>query len=62
MERDLPGGRAENELEIVAYERRRKFAIRTTSGPTPFLYRYTFWAENGGTIVQLDAEVVLPRL
>jgi uncharacterized protein YndB with AHSA1/START domain len=40
MERKLPSGRAVNELEVVASQPPRKFAIRTTSGPTPFLYRY----------------------
>jgi uncharacterized protein YndB with AHSA1/START domain len=60
IERRLPTGRAVNELEIVARERPRAFAIRATSGPTPFLYRYRFSAENGGTVVQLDAAVELP--
>jgi uncharacterized membrane protein len=60
MERELPTGRAVNELEVVASERPRKFAIRTTAGPTPFLYRYQFAAENGETVVKLDAEVELP--
>ena len=60
MERTLPSGRAVNELEVVASEPPRTFAIRTTAGPTPFLYRYQFSAENGETIVKLDAEVELP--
>lgn len=60
MERQLPTGRAVNRLEVVASERPRKFAIRTTSGPTPFLYRYRFAADEGGTVVRLDAEVELP--
>ena len=59
MERDLPSGRAENGLEIVARERPREFAIRTTSGPTPFVYRYRFSPDDGATIVRLDAEVDL---
>jgi uncharacterized protein YndB with AHSA1/START domain len=41
MERELPTGRAINELEVVASEPPRHFAIRTTAGPTPFLYRYS---------------------
>jgi uncharacterized protein YndB with AHSA1/START domain len=61
MERDLPSGRTENGLEIVAKERPREFGIRTTSGPTPFFYLYSFSPTNGGTIVKLDAEVELPR-
>jgi hypothetical protein len=36
-----------------------EFAIRTTAGPTPFLYRYRFGVENGETIVRLDAQVEL---
>ena len=60
MERQLPSGRATNELEIVARDRPREFAIRTTSGPTPFLYRYRFDGENATTVVELDAQVELP--
>jgi uncharacterized protein YndB with AHSA1/START domain len=60
MERELPTGRAVNELEVVASEASREFAIRTTAGPTPFLYRYQFSAENGETVMKLDAEVELP--
>jgi uncharacterized protein YndB with AHSA1/START domain len=59
MERELPTGRARNELEIVARERPTEFAIRTTSGPTPFVYRYRFSSENGATAVVLDARVEL---
>jgi uncharacterized protein YndB with AHSA1/START domain len=59
MERALPSGRAVNELEVVASEPPREFAIRTTAGPTPFLYRYQFSAENSETVVKLDAEVEL---
>jgi uncharacterized protein YndB with AHSA1/START domain len=69
MERRLPSGRAVNELTIVALDRPTKFAIRTTSGPTPFTYAYRFSAENGETVVRLEAEVelkgvasLLPRL
>ena len=59
MERRLPTGRAVNEMEILALERPREFAIRTTSGPTPFLYRYQFLSEGRDTLVKLDAEVEL---
>jgi len=62
MTRQLPSGQAENELEITAYERSREFAIRTLSGPTPFVYRYTFSSSDGGTLLQLDAEVELPGI
>jgi uncharacterized membrane protein len=60
MERRLPAGRAVNELEIVAREPPGEFAIRTTAGPTPFLYRYRLAAQDGRTVVHLDAEVELP--
>jgi uncharacterized protein YndB with AHSA1/START domain len=60
VERALPTGRAVNELEVVASEPPRTFAIRTTAGPTPFLYRYVFSTENGETVMKLDAEVELP--
>ena len=60
MTRQLPGGQAENELEITVHERPREFAIRTLSGPTPFVYRYAFSPSDGGTLLELDAEVELP--
>ena len=60
MERELPTGRAINELEVVASERPSDFTIRATAGPTPFLYRYRFAADNDETIMQLDAEIELP--
>ena len=60
MERELPTGRAVNELEVVASERPTDFAIRATAGPTPFIYRYRFAADNDETVMQLDAEIELP--
>ena len=60
MERELPTGRAINELEVLASKRPREFVIRSTAGPTPFLYRYRFAAENDQTVMQLDAEIELP--
>ncbi len=62
MERDLPSGRAENGLEILARTRPTEFALKTTSGPTPFTYRYRFVAADGATEVQLAAEVELGGL
>jgi uncharacterized protein YndB with AHSA1/START domain len=59
MERELPTGHAVNELEVVAREWPSEFAIRTTAGPTPFLYRYGFSTENKETVVQLNAEIDL---
>ncbi len=59
MERDLPNGRAENELEILTRSAPTEFDLRTTSGPTPFTYRYRFTSEDGVTEVRLAAEVEL---
>jgi uncharacterized protein YndB with AHSA1/START domain len=62
MERELPGGRVENELTIDSWKHPREFTIRTTSGPTPFTYRYLFSEEGGGTLIELAAEVELPGI
>jgi carbon monoxide dehydrogenase subunit G len=62
MERELPGGRAENELEVVEVNRPTLFVIRTTSGPTPFHYRYVLEDDGDGTLLQLAAEVELGGL
>ncbi len=62
MERDLPTGPARNDLEIVTLEPPAEFALRTTSGPTPFLYRYRFTEDGDGTRLELDAEIRLPRI
>jgi ligand-binding SRPBCC domain-containing protein len=59
MERELPRGRVQNELEMFARELPSQFGIRTTSGPTPFRYRYTFSTADGQTVVHLDAVVEL---
>jgi uncharacterized protein YndB with AHSA1/START domain len=59
MERELPGGRAENGIEVVDRERPGSFTIRTTSGPTPFVYRYRFDFDGGATQLELIAEVEL---
>lgn len=59
MERELPTGPAVNTLEIVARERPTEFAIRATSGPTPFHYRFRFAPQGGATAIHLDAEAEL---
>jgi uncharacterized protein YndB with AHSA1/START domain len=61
MVRELPTGRAANKLEVLAIDSPTEFVIRASEGPTPFLYRYRFSAENGETLVHLGAEVELPR-
>jgi hypothetical protein len=60
MERELPSGHVQNELEVFSRECPREFGIRTTSGPTPFVYRYQFTASGADTVVHLDARVELP--
>jgi uncharacterized protein YndB with AHSA1/START domain len=60
MQRVLPAGRVENELEVFSREHPAEFSIRTTSGPTPFVYRYRFARDGAGTVVHLDASVELP--
>jgi carbon monoxide dehydrogenase subunit G len=59
MRRTLPTGPADNELEIVESEAPTRFAIRTLSGPTPFVYRYRLVPDDGATVVELDATVEL---
>jgi uncharacterized protein YndB with AHSA1/START domain len=62
MERTLPSGRAVNRLEIVAHEPPTAFAIRTTSGPTPFLYRFRFAPDDRATVVRLQGEAELGQV
>ena len=59
MERVLPGGPVRNGLEVFARERPTDFGIRTTSGPTPFSYRYRLCTQDAETVVRLDATVAL---
>lgn len=61
MERELPGGRAENDLEIIELTPPDAFTIRTTAGPTPFQYRYRFFPAGTATLIELDATVELAR-
>jgi hypothetical protein len=60
MRRELPTGQVENDLEVLVRERPSEFVIRTTSGPTPFLYHYGFASDGAGTVVHLQASVELP--
>jgi uncharacterized protein YndB with AHSA1/START domain len=62
MHRRLPTGPAVNDLEIVELDPPAAFTIRTTSGPTPFVYRYRFEPDGAGTLLTLDAEVELGGL
>jgi uncharacterized protein YndB with AHSA1/START domain len=62
MRRELPTGPAQNTLEILELTSPTAFAIRTTSGPTPFVYRYRFIADGLATVLELDATVELAGL
>jgi hypothetical protein len=53
MERSLPRGRARITLEVTVSQPPTEFAIRTTSGPTPFSYRFS--PEGAETLVDLGA-------
>jgi uncharacterized protein YndB with AHSA1/START domain len=57
MQRDLPTGRVENTLEVIEYEENRRVTLKTTSGPTPFVYRYLLEPTDGGTHLSLHADV-----
>lgn len=60
MHRRLPSGPAVNELEVIERHPPTAFAVRTTSGPTPFAYRYALEPTDGGTLVTLQAEADVP--
>ena len=62
MTRRLATGRATNELLVAAVDAPVRFAIETTSGPTPFRYEYRFSEEHGTTTVALDARADLRHL
>jgi uncharacterized protein YndB with AHSA1/START domain len=51
--RSLPGGLAENEVEITDYEPPRRVTLTSVSGPTPFRYRYTLEPVAGGGATEL---------
>jgi uncharacterized protein YndB with AHSA1/START domain len=56
MIRQLPNGRVENIYEVVEYEENKKLSIKIISGPTPFLYRYSFKPKGQATELSLEAE------
>jgi uncharacterized protein YndB with AHSA1/START domain len=57
MRRRLPTGPATNELEVVSSRAPDELTIRTTSGPTPFEYRYEFATTAAGTLIRLHGDV-----
>jgi hypothetical protein len=62
MVRELPGGRAENGLEVLALRRPAEFDIRTTLGPTPVPLPVPLHRRGDSTLVEFAAEVELGGL
>src|SRR3954452_11915924 len=59
MQRNLPGARAANRLEVFAPARPRELVFHTTSGPTPFGYRIRFTPIGQATLMELDLSASL---
>jgi uncharacterized protein YndB with AHSA1/START domain len=59
MTRHLPTGRATNGLRVMTFEPPSRFAIETTSGPTPFHYEFRFSENEDATSVELHARADL---
>jgi hypothetical protein len=57
MIRNLPNGRSENILEISKFQPNEELTIRTETGPTPFVYHYSFQPEKDSTRVSLKTEI-----
>lgn len=62
MRRDLPGGPAENVLEVVRASEPAEVVVRASEGPTPFTYTYVLDADGTATDVRLEADVELGGL
>ena len=57
MTRQLPNGRSDNTIEVSNYKPSSKLTIRTTTGPTPFVYHYSFEPKKETTEVSLRTEI-----
>lgn len=55
--RNLPGGRADNLVEVVELEPDAVVTLASVDGPTPFRYRYTLSPTPGGTHLRLEGDV-----
>ena len=55
--RTLPGGPVVNEVAVTEYVRDQLFTIESTSGPTPFRYRYTLEPAGERTRLQLEGRI-----
>jgi uncharacterized protein YndB with AHSA1/START domain len=55
--RSLPGGRAENIVDVTESTTRRAVTFESREGPTPFVYRYAVDPDGEGSLLTLDAEI-----
>jgi hypothetical protein len=62
MIRKLPGGEAENVLEVVELIPNLEFTIKTVSGPTPLQYRYLFETITHGTRITQECQSLSDHL
>jgi hypothetical protein len=62
MVRKLPGGEAENILEVVELVPNHEFTIKTISGPTPLLYGYLFETTSHGTRITQECQSLSDHL
>lgn len=57
--RHFMGRTATLELEVTAFERDRRFDVRTTNAPVRFEIRHSFEAAGGGTVLRAHGEAKL---
>jgi uncharacterized protein YndB with AHSA1/START domain len=57
MVRSLPGGLADNDVEVTSCHADQEVTFTSMSGPTPFQYRYRFEPTPNGTRLTLDGEI-----
>jgi hypothetical protein len=62
MIRELPRGEVENILEVVEFVPNHEIVLKTTSGPTPFLYSYLFESISSGTKITLESQSLSEHL
>jgi uncharacterized protein YndB with AHSA1/START domain len=55
--RSLPGGRADNIVEVTESTRNLTVTFESCEGPTPFRYRYAIEPAGAGSILTLDATI-----
>jgi hypothetical protein len=55
--RQLPSGRAVNEVEITEFVQTSIVTLQSRSGPTPFTYRYVLQPKQAATRLRLEGEI-----